>query len=234
MELTDEEILAVVQEGENQEEDNAEEEQVSTITKAEKLQSLGVAASFLDLSKEEHRNAHKVLRNVQFELCHKSVTQRTLASWIRNGAGPGEEEDGGGGKEGRAAAPGPFSAPLEGQPLTPGPPVIFPETPLPRQPLPRSGRAARRPNPPNPPTLPLDPPRPQDRREYPPANAPKVAATPSSAFSPANPRCSRLKQPMKLSASLLALVAAVPAVVSAFPPASPGGSDPVSPVPWRR
>ncbi|KAG5459224.1 MAG: hypothetical protein BJ554DRAFT_402 [Olpidium bornovanus] len=41
MELTDKEILAVVQEGENQEEDNAEEEQATTITNAEKLQSLG-------------------------------------------------------------------------------------------------------------------------------------------------------------------------------------------------
>ncbi|KAG5457047.1 MAG: hypothetical protein BJ554DRAFT_3045 [Olpidium bornovanus] len=83
MELTDEEILAMVQEGENQEEDNVEEEQVTTITKAEKLQSLGVAASLLDLSKGGHRNAHKVLRNVQFELRHKSVTQHTLASCIQ-------------------------------------------------------------------------------------------------------------------------------------------------------
>ena len=82
-ELTDAEIIKLVQEPVEDEEGIAEEVLV-THSKAEKLTGLSVTISFLDLSEESHRIAHRILRRIQSDLpCKDSSTQTTLKTWLK-------------------------------------------------------------------------------------------------------------------------------------------------------
>ncbi|KAG5462632.1 MAG: hypothetical protein BJ554DRAFT_4312, partial [Olpidium bornovanus] len=132
-------------------------------------------------------------------------------------------------------APRPFpcklsrkTPPFPCQPLPP--PIISPSPPRSAGPRKTRPRIAT-----SPPPVALPPCHPPARLKSDGRNGLEVARHPSSALEQiTGPRLSRLKRPMKLSASLLALVAAVPAVVSAFSTARPGSSDPVSLEYWGR
>ena len=77
----DAEIMKLVQESMEDEEGAAEEEVLVTHSKAEKLTGLSLTISLLELSKEFHRIAHRVLRRLQSDLrCTDSSTQTTLDS----------------------------------------------------------------------------------------------------------------------------------------------------------
>ena len=81
-ELTDAEIMKLVQ-GSDEEEENTAVEEVDRFSKAEKLDSLSLTISLLDLSLSDHCVAHRVLRKLQFDLRTASTTQTTLDSWLQ-------------------------------------------------------------------------------------------------------------------------------------------------------
>uniref|UniRef100_A0AAV1TGT6 Uncharacterized protein n=1 Tax=Peronospora matthiolae TaxID=2874970 RepID=A0AAV1TGT6_9STRA len=83
-ELTDAEIIKLVEDPYGEEEGAAEaEEEVEKHSKAEKLASLSLSIALLDLSQESHRIAHRTLRQVQADLRSASTTQATLDSWLK-------------------------------------------------------------------------------------------------------------------------------------------------------
>ena len=81
VELSDEEIIGMVQ----QEEDSVEEEEPEKVvlTKAEKLQSISNVLSLLDLSDKSDWNTHQNLRRLQNSIRHTETIQTTLNSWLR-------------------------------------------------------------------------------------------------------------------------------------------------------
>ena len=83
-ELTDAEIIKLVEDPYGEEEGAAEaEEEVEKHSKAEKLASLSLSIALLDLSQESHRIAHRTLRQVQADLRSASTTQATLDFWLK-------------------------------------------------------------------------------------------------------------------------------------------------------
>lgn len=85
IELTDKEIIDIVQASET--EQDAEEDNITPaearLTKAEKLHGLGVTLSLLDVSNEQGRMAYKYLRSLQNSIRYSSIAQSTLDTWLQ-------------------------------------------------------------------------------------------------------------------------------------------------------
>ena len=73
-ELTDAEIIKLVQEPEEEEEGAALREKIKRVFKAETLNDLNLTISLLDPSHEDHRVAHCALRLLQFDIRTTSTT----------------------------------------------------------------------------------------------------------------------------------------------------------------
>uniref|UniRef100_A0AAV1VH50 Uncharacterized protein n=1 Tax=Peronospora matthiolae TaxID=2874970 RepID=A0AAV1VH50_9STRA len=81
-ELSDAEIIKLVQDDEEEDEGEAEEK-VVTHSIAEKLAALALSISLLDLSQDRDRAAHRALRRIQAQLCSANTIQTTLDSWLK-------------------------------------------------------------------------------------------------------------------------------------------------------
>uniref|UniRef100_A0AAV1VL04 Uncharacterized protein n=1 Tax=Peronospora matthiolae TaxID=2874970 RepID=A0AAV1VL04_9STRA len=80
-ELSDAEVINLVQDAEEEEEGEAEEEVTHSI--AEKLAALVLSISLLDLSQNQDRAAHRALRRIQAQLRSANTIQTTLDSWLK-------------------------------------------------------------------------------------------------------------------------------------------------------
>ncbi|KAI0998932.1 hypothetical protein K3495_g9261 [Podosphaera aphanis] len=82
-ELDDSQIIEMVQmqEGEEEEEELAEE--IPQFSRADKLRSLGMVISLLDISKEKELEAYRLLKRIQNENRYSSGTQNTLDRWLK-------------------------------------------------------------------------------------------------------------------------------------------------------
>uniref|UniRef100_A0AAV1U4R0 Uncharacterized protein n=1 Tax=Peronospora matthiolae TaxID=2874970 RepID=A0AAV1U4R0_9STRA len=81
-ELSDAEIIKIVQDAEEEEKGEAEEE-VVTHSMAEKLAALALFISLLDLSQDRDRAAHRAVRRIQAQLRSANTIQTTLDSWLK-------------------------------------------------------------------------------------------------------------------------------------------------------
>uniref|UniRef100_A0AAV1UBF7 Uncharacterized protein n=1 Tax=Peronospora matthiolae TaxID=2874970 RepID=A0AAV1UBF7_9STRA len=85
-ELSDAEIIKLVQDAEEEEKGEAEEEVVTPFI-AEKLAALALSISLLDLSKDRDRAAHRALRRIKAQLRSANTIQTTLNSWLKKAPG---------------------------------------------------------------------------------------------------------------------------------------------------
>ena len=80
IEMTDAEIIELVQELQETEECPSTDEEVENISTADKLNSLSITISLLDLSCEDHLITHRVLRQIQSVIRTTKTTQPILNS----------------------------------------------------------------------------------------------------------------------------------------------------------
>ena len=85
VELTDEEIINLVQAEEETVIENAEEEsEPITFSKDKKLEGIAVVLSMLDLTDKTDQIVRSRLRSLQNDLRHQKTRQTTLDSWVRS------------------------------------------------------------------------------------------------------------------------------------------------------
>jgi hypothetical protein len=87
IELTDDEIIALVKEAAEVVDDDEEEQceelnQQPQLSKAEKLRCLGVVAELLDVTDERQWEFHKLVRQLQRQIRAESAAQSTLDAWF--------------------------------------------------------------------------------------------------------------------------------------------------------
>lgn len=81
-ELDDSQITEMVQLQEEKEEEEELAEEIPKFSRAEKLKSLGMVISLLDISKEKELEAYRLLKRIQNETRYSSGTQNTLDRWL--------------------------------------------------------------------------------------------------------------------------------------------------------
>lgn len=81
-ELDDSQIIEMVQLQEEEEEEEELAEEIPQFSRAEKLKSLGMVISLLDISKEKELEAYRLLKRIQNETRYSSGTQNTLDRWL--------------------------------------------------------------------------------------------------------------------------------------------------------
>ena len=87
IELTDDEIVALVRESAEAVDDDEEEQreelnQQPRLSKAEKLRGLGVVAELLDVTDKRQRDLHKLVRQLQKQIRAENAVQSTLDGWF--------------------------------------------------------------------------------------------------------------------------------------------------------
>ncbi|KAI0994841.1 hypothetical protein K3495_g13342 [Podosphaera aphanis] len=81
-ELDDNQIIEMVQLPEEEKEQGELAEETPQVSRTEKLKSLGIMKSLLDISKEKDLEDYRHLKCVQNEIRHSSGTQNTLVRWL--------------------------------------------------------------------------------------------------------------------------------------------------------
>ena len=82
VEITDNKIILLAQQTEEEVEQEEEQVGVLEISKEEKMKSLTTTASLLDLSNPADRAFHRRIRELQMSLRMASTTRCTLDSWL--------------------------------------------------------------------------------------------------------------------------------------------------------
>ncbi|KAI0994945.1 hypothetical protein K3495_g13236 [Podosphaera aphanis] len=80
-ELDDNQIIEMVQLPEEEEQEELAEE-TPQVGRTEKLKSLGIVISLLDISKEKDLGVYRPLKRIQNEMRYSSGTQNTLDRWL--------------------------------------------------------------------------------------------------------------------------------------------------------
>ncbi|KAI0995535.1 hypothetical protein K3495_g12644 [Podosphaera aphanis] len=81
-ELDDSQIIEMVQLQEEEEEEEELAEEIPQFSRAEKLKSLGMVITLLDISKEKELEAYRLLKRIQIDTRYSSGTQNTLDRWL--------------------------------------------------------------------------------------------------------------------------------------------------------